>query len=623
MSHLETSSLLGTLACEIDNRYRDVVARMPAAVWTARMNGEILFANDQIEGITGFSPAEIVSGGAELWARRVHPADIGSLFDKWNEIYTRGEGSLESEYRFLRKDAQWVWLQQRISLVVEKGREPYTIGIATDVTAKRMAEEGLRSSELRYRTLVDQVRDVIFAVDTEGRFQSLNPAFETLTGFTCEEWTGRTFFDLFQPASLPLALKHFQAALSGQRGESTEYEVRTKSGGSITIEASSEVVECEGQAIGTVGIARNVTGRKQAEAEAARASRLAGVGQLATSVAHEFNNVLMSIMPFAELLQRRFAGDEGATTATRHILEAVRRGREISQQVLRFSRPAKTEIKHINVAAWLHGFNAEATLGTSIRVERRIAAADRELIISADRSLLDQVVTNLLTNARDAMPNGGKVILSVRRSREPRRVDIVVEDAGGGMRESVIDHIFEPLFTTKHGASGLGLTVAYQAMKQQDGTISVESTVGAGSTFTLSFCESESSVPSSSPAIPATAKRILIVDDDEAVAEGLRLLLDDEGFEVEVATCGTDTVPAVSRFRPDLVLLDLNLPDASGVEVYERILEVAQHTRVIFSTGQTDQRALEEVRRRNVPSIMKPYDIDQLLAVIGNVAEWH
>ncbi|HEX7420890.1 MAG TPA: PAS domain S-box protein [Thermoanaerobaculia bacterium] len=605
---------------EREGRYRDVVARMPAAVWTADIRGEILFANEQIEQMTGFTPEEFVSGGATLWARHVHPADIGSLFDKWNELFLRREGSLDSEYRFLRKDDQWVWLQQRISLVIEPERQPYIVGICVDVTARRNAEDALRSSELRYRMLVEQVRDVIFAIDLEGRFQSLNPAFETMTGWTCAEWIGRTFVELMDPSSVPQAVDRFREVLSGEGSAYKEYSLRTKWGHSITIEASSEGVLVDGRMVGSVGIARDITKRKHADAVAARESRLASVGQLATSVAHEFNNVLMSIMPFAELLQRRFPQDDRVTSATRHIIDAVRRGREISQQVLRFSRPVKPALKSIPVAGWLQEFGgrAEAMLGPQYRVVRRLDAEDGGLAISADPLLLDQVVTNLIANSRDAMPRGGTITISARRSRETGMIDIVVEDAGAGIADSVLDHIFEPLFTTKHGGSGLGLTVAHQAMKQQEGTISVESAIGSGSTFTVSFRESAPASPAAAP-VMKTRGRMLIVEDDEAVGEGLRALLDDAGFDVRLVTRGLDAAPAVHEFKPDFVLLDINLPDVNGIEVYDRIRNDWADLPVIFSTGHADAIALEQLRHRDVPSIMKPYDVNELLAVIGNL----
>lgn len=605
---------------ETDQQYRDVVARIPAGVWTARLNGEILFASEQIEEITGFTPEEFVARGAELWARHVHPADIGGLFDKWNEIYSAGHGSLESEYRFLRRDSRWVWLQQRISLIAGDDRDPYIIGILVDVSGRRKAEEELRNSELRYRTLVEQARDVIFSTDLEGRFHSLNHAFETMTGWPCEQWIGRTLFELLAPPSTALAVDRFRLALSGERTGFAEYQVPTKWGHSLTVEASLELVVVAGQAIGTIGIARDVTRRKEAEAQAAQESRLASVGQLATSVAHEFNNVLMSIMPFAELLRRRYPNEERVMTATRHILEAVRRGRDISQQVLRVARPAKPEFTSIVVAEWLSDFagRAQAAAGAQYRIQQ-FPPDDRDLAIHADRALLDQVAMNLLTNAREAMPNGGRIRLSAGRSTQPGMIDIVIEDSGIGMDAATLDHIFEPLFTTKPGGSGLGLTIVYQAMKQQDGTIGAESVAGGGSTFTLSFRESGKAAHATPRFDLKGHKRLLIVEDDDSVAAGLKVVLEDEGFDVRIVERGLEAPQAIKEFAPDLVLLDVNLPDISGLAVYLGIRESWPDLPVILSTGHAGIDAIGQLAQ-NVPSIRKPYDIHELMMVIAQLA---
>jgi PAS domain S-box-containing protein len=606
---------------ESESRYRDLVSRIPGAVWTSLKSGEILFASEQIEQITGFTPDEFLGGGFKLWASHVHPSDVGALFDKWNEVFSKGEGSFEAEYRFMRKEGRWVWLQQRIALVPDP-REPYVAVIAMDVTARRAAEEALRSSELRYRTLVEQATDTIFGLDVEGRFQSLNPAFEELTGWTCAEWIGRAFVEIVEPASLHRASDTFRAALAGERVGYSEYDLRTNRGHSITVEATVQRIAHDDETIGIIAIARDVTARKRAEAEAAKEKRLASLGQLATSVAHEFNNVLMSIMPFAELLQRKLPGDERVTTATAHIIQAVRRGREISTDVLRFARPVKPALESIALAGWLDEFGArvEALLGPMFEVERRVLLnGGGELVITADRALLEQVVLNVIHNSREAMPKGGKITIEAKRSREPGTIEISICDTGSGISPSAIDHVFEPLFTTKRSGSGLGLSIAYQAMKQQDGAINVHSTVGEGSTFTLTFRESEPASASAPAPDEERHRRILIVEDDEAVGEGLSLLLGDEGYEVRLVANGFDSKKAIADFKPDLVLLDMNLPDMSGIDVYDQIRSTSPELPVIFSTGQADARAVEDLLQRKVPSIMKPYDVQELMAVIASL----
>ncbi|MGZ8853736.1 MAG: ATP-binding response regulator, partial [Thermoanaerobaculia bacterium] len=343
---------------------------------------------------------------------------------------------------------------------------------------------------------------------------------------------------------------------------------------------------------------------------------------LATSVAHEFNNVLMSIMPFAELLQRKLPGDERVTTATGHIIQAVRRGREISTEVLRFARPVKPALESIAVAGWMDEFGArvEALLGSMFEVERRVLLnGGRDLVITADRTLLEQVALNVIHNSSEAMPSGGKITIEAKRSRESGTIEIAIRDTGTGIPASALDHVFEPMFTTKRGGSGLGLSIAHQAMKQQDGAINVRSNVGEGSTFTLTFRESEPAADSAPEPDEERRRRILIVEDDEAVGEGLSLLLGDEGYDVRLVGNGLDSGNAIAEFKPDLVLLDMNLPDMSGLDVYDQIRSTSPKLPVIFSTGHVDARAFEDILRRQVPSIMKPYDVRELMAVIASL----
>ena len=200
----------------------------------------------------------------------------------------------------------------------------------------------------------------------------------------------------------------------------------------------------------------------------------------------------------------------------------------------------------------------------------------------------------------------------VRSNKNARAV------SGQPLEEFLAERIFEPLYTTKRDGNGLGLSIAHQAMVQQNGTISVSSTAGAGATLTLSFPQV------ARPSIgfhrdETESRRVLIVEDDESVGEGLRILLSDEGFEVKLVERGQLAIPAMETFRPDLVLLDVNLPDASGVDIYDEIRVRQPELPVIFSTGHADARALQEVHDREVPSIMKPYEIDDLITLMNSV----
>jgi len=209
-------------------------------------------------------------------------------------------------------------------------------------------------------------------------------------------------------------------------------------------------------------------------------------------------------------------------------------------------------------------------------------------------------------------------VISASRA-ENGQIEIAIGDSGPGIPENLLDRIFEPLFTTKRSGTGLGLSIAHQAMVQQEGSLRVSSKVGEGSTFTIALPSAAAPAPAVEEQRRFGPRRIVLVEDDESVGEGIRALLADEGYEVHLVTTGAAAIDAVRAFQPELVLLDVNLPDMSGFQVYEELERLWPRLPVIFSTGHADARALGEARHRNVPSIMKPYDIDELLAVVSRV----
>ncbi|HEX7155480.1 MAG TPA: PAS domain S-box protein [Thermoanaerobaculia bacterium] len=602
-----------------EERYRNLVARIPDVAWTAD-DKSLQFMSPNIERLIGYTSEEILAGGHDLWASRVHPADRDAMFGAYHEMYRRGVGAeYEVEFRFQRKDGRWIWMQERAAVNLESDSSLRAFGVLVDVTDRRAAEEALRDSENRYRTLVDQAHDIIFSIDIDGHFVSLNPAFEAITGWKAGDWIGRHFEEIFVAESVPVAFDHFADVINGG-GKRTvvTYKVKCRDGGVVMIETTAQALVAGGEVVGTIGIGRDVTRRRAAEAEQEREKRLASLGQLAASVAHEFNNVLMSILPFAELLRRRVTGDERVEIATKHIMQAVRRGRQISQEVLRFSRPANPELSALEVNDWLADFTREAAalLGPKYRLQSHTLAQDA-IYIEADRALLEQVATNLVINARDAMPGGGNVTLEVRRGSDPEHIELAVRDDGPGIKPEILERIFDPLFTTKPSGNGLGLTIAYQAMSLQRGTLRVTSAPGEGSTFAMVFRTAqplEAEEPRA--AVTAVRRRVLLVEDDESVGEGIRTLLVDEGFDVRLVMRGLEAPDAIAEFAPDVVLLDVNLPDISGLEVYERLHDRWPAMPVIFSTGHADASALDDVRRRQVPSIMKPYEIGELLELM-------
>jgi CheY-like chemotaxis protein len=312
---------------------------------------------------------------------------------------------------------------------------------------------------------------------------------------------------------------------------------------------------------------------------------------------------------------------------------SVERGRRITHDILRFSRPAEPSFKNVDVQDLLHAAAEE--------IRPRLAGATLEILVPeeplsiyADRGQIMQVLINLATNASDAMrARGGTLTISAagRDTSAPFRtlldaqpfVHFTVTDSGEGIAPEDLEHVFEPMFTTKRTGTGLGLSVVHQVVTLHNGHVFVESTRGKGTSMHV-FLPRATSAPETdgvaAPAQVAPPLRVLIVEDDATVAEAILAALDGEGMLLRAAQRGDEGLALVEEFEPDLVLLDMRLSDADGREVYEEIAARRPDLPVIFSTGHSIERDLAEyLRRPNVGFLLKPYTLDELLKKILEV----
>ena len=272
-------------------------------------------------------------------------------------------------------------------------------------------------------------------------------------------------------------------------------------------------------------------------------------------------------------------------------------------------------------------------LGNTIGVVSAIPA--RGLYVVADRSQLSQVMANLVANARDAMPGGGGFTIAARDLRADARfpfgvvphpegfVQISVRDTGRGMSPEVMDRIFEPLYTTRpSGGTGLGLAVAHQVMAQHGGYIFVQSEVDRGSTFHLFLPKAATPKlddrAASAPARKPRARKLLIIDDEQSISDGIAAALEQDGIEVEAIASGLHAAQAIASFHPDVVLLDFGLPDMDGSEVYAVIRKVSADLPVIFATGHGDRRTLHDnLHDPHTRFLQKPFDVAVLLETMA------
>jgi PAS domain S-box-containing protein len=497
--------------------------------------------------------------------------------------------------------------------------------IARDITEKVRARQALEESEQRYRELVEDVTEILYTVDRDGRFVSLNRSFERSTGYRIEEWIGRPFAELFMPHSVPAAVDHFTQALGGHERIIHEYDLLARSGAVVTVEVSWQPRYVEGVVTGTIGMARDVTEHRNIARKLEEAKRMSSLGQVAASLAHEFNNVLMGIQPFVEVIGR---GEVTGTVrdALGHITRAIGRGKRASQEILRFANPKEPQLSSLDALVWLPSLLGQlvAALPSSIALSSSMDAEVR--FIRGDREHLEQVITNLVFNARDAIGGAGTIQVDVASacspgssSAEAKFVQISVSDDGPGIAPAIVDRIFEPLFSTKRNGTGLGLAIARRLIEGHGGMLTCENRPEGGAAFHLLVPAADAPAASTQPLARETpgVTRILLVEDDLSVGTGLEELLNSEGYEATWVKVAGDACAAARRTHPHVAIIDVNLPDGNGVDLIPQLRAEHADLPIVFSTGHVELNLSHEENR--ILALMKPYELSDLILAIGAV----
>ena len=595
-----------------------LIERSPDLICTHDLDGRILFANQAACAALGYAAEQLT---------HMNLADI--LADNAKRLFTSYIDTLVSTGQAMgRMDVRTRGGERRLweyRNVLLDGRPPIVGGVARDITERARSYRTLYESETHFRALVENGPDIIAIVSTSGVICYHSPAAVFALRYAPQELVGTPIVTLVHPddreALLRVMRRQGEAVAEVER---IEVRLRGRNAAWRSFEVVVKPIRRGASVGGLLLNARDVTERKLLEQQLQQAHRVDSLGRLAATVAHEFNNVLMGMMPFAELLQKKKPTPELVTRASQHILNSIQRGKRVTHEILRYTQPAEPLLEPLALDVWWKGFIAEAQvmIGDSIRLK----ASVEPLTVMADASQLSQVFANLISNARDAMRGGGELTVRVRAPEgdetftfgyvpDPTRfVQISVCDTGCGMPPEVLSHIFEPLFTTKpNGGTGLGLAVAHQMVTRHGGFIFADSVVGRGSAFHI-FLPRASALPASRPKAGrprVAARRLLIVEDEETIADGLKGLLADVGLEARTASSGAEALSALAAFEPDLVLLDVGLPDLDGAEVARRIHQQRPAMPVVFMTGHGDARS------ENV--LQKPFEIDELLERIAQL----
>ncbi len=527
--------------------------------------------------------------------------------------------------------------------------------LAHDITDQKTAEEALRKSEERLRLALYAANQGLYDLDIQTGDAVVSPEYATMLGYDPEEFreTNARWIERLHPDDHERVVNTFGAYVRGELPiYSVECRQRTRSGDWKWILSLGKIIvrDTAGNPLRMLGTHTDITDRKRAEEEQAmlasqllQAQKMESIGRLAGGVAHDFNNMLTVILGYAELIKDQLSAHDPILKSVLEIERAASLSRDTTRQLLAFSRKQIISPMPTNLNELVAG--ARQTLSRIIGedIDLRFLAGDEIWKVRCDASQIEQIIINLAVNARDAMPDGGKLTIETANitfdeayCREHlgfspgRFVQLMVSDDGDGMDPETMSHIFEPFFTTKEmgKGTGLGLATIYGIVQQNNGFINVYSEPGQGTTFRIYFPrdagEAEMRTRAVETPVISGSGTVLLVEDDEMVRDLAKAMLEKIGYKVQVAKTPLDALSLCERKEVpiDLMLSDVVMPGMKGPELRDRIAAIRPGIKVLFMSGYTSNVIVHHgVLDEGVDFIQKPFSLNDLSRKICRVLE--
>ncbi|NIA20204.1 MAG: PAS domain S-box protein [Xanthomonadaceae bacterium] len=545
----------------------------------------------------------------------------------------RAKGSHFFEWNHLRKNGEVFPVEVSLAAVTV-GDEKLLHVILWDITERKQALGKLQESEKRFRDLADMLPEAIFEIDNNMKLTYANQRASELFGYTEEDFDhGLDSIDLLVPEDRERAREILARRLRGEKIGSVEYQALKKDGTSFPILHHMIAIIKDREIVGFRGVIVDLTERKQAEEEILKLRKLESLGVLAGGIAHDFNNLLTGLFGNIEMAKKFLAADHKSHKFLETAGRSMESATSLTTQMLTFAKGGDPIKETLSIGAMITETAQFSLRGSNTKLQTNIAPDLWP--VEADKGQLSQVISNLVINAQQAMPDGGTITISAENVAKPagRQVQITVEDEGIGISPQYLDRIFDPYFSTKQQGSGLGLASTHSIITKHNGTINTASILNEGTTFIICLPvaeKEEKTTPEDSLAetysTPVVAAHILILDDEELVREVIGAMLEELGHKVSYAVHGSE---AIKKYQEawqnnssyDAVITDLTIPGGmGGQEAAQRILKINPQAKIIVSSGYATDPVMANYKDYGFQGrVVKPYHFAELKKVIERV----